>query len=29
MQSERRLIESFGKDLTDEQIIEKKRMLKD
>ena len=29
MQSERRLIESFGKGLTDEQIIEKKRMLKE
>ena len=29
MQSERRLIESFGKGLTDDQIIEKKKMLKE
>ena len=29
MQSERRLIESFGKNLTDEQILEKKKMLKE
>ena len=29
MQSERRDLESFGKNLTDEHIIEKKRMLKE
>ena len=29
MQSERRDLESFGKGLTDDQIIEKKRMLKE
>ena len=29
MQSARRDIESFGKNLTDEQIIEKKRMLRE
>ena len=29
MQSERRDLESFGKDLTDEQVVEKKRMLKE
>ena len=29
MQSERRDLESFGKGLTDEQIIEKKKMLKE
>ena len=29
MQSEIRDLESFGKDLTDEQIVEKKRMLKE
>ena len=29
MQSEIRDLESFGKDLTDEQVVEKKRMLKE
>ena len=29
MQSERRDLESFGKGLTDDQIIEKKKMLKE
>ena len=29
MQSENRDLESFGKGLTDEQIIEKKKMLKE
>ena len=29
MQSDRRDLESFGKGLTDEQIIEKKKMLKE
>ena len=29
MQSERRDLESFGKNLTDKQIIEKKKMLKE
>ena len=29
MQSERRDLESFGKGLTDEQIVEKKRMLRE
>ena len=29
MQSERRDLEYFGKDLTDEQVVEKKKMLKE
>ena len=29
MQSERRDLEYFGKGLTDEQVVEKKRMLKE
>ena len=29
MQSEKRFLESFGKGLTDDQIIEKKKMLKE
>ena len=29
MQPEKRLLESFGKGLTDEQIIEKKKVLKE
>ena len=29
MQSERRDLEYFGKDLTDEQVVEKKKMLRE